>query len=188
MKKLMIATAMATLMSTSLVQAADYVIDTKGAHASINFKVKHLGFSWLTGRFNDFDGTFSYDADDVTASSITVNIDPSSVDSNHAERDKHLRSEDFLEVSEYPEAKFVSTRIEDLGNGKLKVHGDFTLHGETKPIVIDASKVGEGEDRWGDYRAGFAGTTAFNLEDFGMGMGPNPTEVQLMLHIEGIRQ
>src|SRR5690606_3402287 len=83
--------------------ADTYVIDTKGAHASINFEVNHMGFSWLTGRFNNFSGEFTYDPANLAASTINVTIDTASVDSNHAERDKHLRNEDFLNVKKFPQ-------------------------------------------------------------------------------------
>ncbi len=185
MKKTLIAASLLAFTS-GFANAADYVIDTKGAHASINFKVKHLGYSWLTGRFDDFSGTFSYDPAHPEASKISVTIDPESVNSNHAERDKHIRSGDFLDVSKYTNASFTSTKIEDLGDGKLKVYGDFTLHGTTKPIVINAEKIGEGDDPWGGYRAGFSGTTSFEMADYGLKM--NMGTVEMTLHIEGIKQ
>lgn len=170
--------------------AADYVIDHEGAHASINFKVQHLGYSWLIGRFNTFGGEFSYDSNNAAASNIRVEIDTDSVDSNHAERDKHLRNHEFLDVKKYPKANFVSSKIEDLGNGKLLVAGDFTFHGVTKSIVIDAEKIGEGNDPWGGYRAGFSGTTSIALEDFGIKniLGPASANVLLELHVEGVRK
>ncbi|MFD2164781.1 YceI family protein [Thalassotalea euphylliae] len=185
MKKL-IATAIlsAGLAMPSL--AADYVIDTKGAHASINFKVKHLGYSWLTGRFNTFSGNFSYDSANVTASKISVNIDTASVDSNHAERDKHLRNDDFLDVGKFSTATFESNKIEDLGNDKLKISGVLTLQGIKKDIVIDAVKIGEGKDPWGGYRAGFSGTTKIAMKDFGYKMDFG--DIVFDLHIEGIRK
>ncbi len=95
MKKLMLATLLTATVAMLPAKAADYIIDYKGAHASINFKVKHLGYSWLTGRFNVFDGKFSYDSNNVNASKINITIDTASVDSNHAERDKHLRGDKF---------------------------------------------------------------------------------------------
>ena len=97
MKKLTLALAAALSLSTA--NAADYVIDSKGAHASINFKIQHLGYSWLTGRFNDFKGTFSYDDAAPSAAKIMVTIDTDSIDSNHAERDKHLKSPDFFDAT-----------------------------------------------------------------------------------------
>ena len=189
MKKTLIAAGFAVLLSP-FAQAADYVLDVKGAHAFVNFKIKHLGYSWLTGRFNDFDGTFSYDANNPNASKIAVTINTQSIDSNHAERDKHLRGKDFLNVGKHPQANFVSSNIKDLGNGKLEVTGNFTLNGMTKPIVIDAEKIGEGDDPWGGYRVGFSGTTSIALADYGItyNLGPASTHVDLELHIEGIKQ
>ncbi|AGY91586.1 hypothetical protein SPICUR_02915 [Spiribacter curvatus] len=170
--------------------AADYVIDTEGAHASINFRISHLGYSWLTGRFNDFSGQFSYDADNPEAASISVDIDPASVDSNHAERDEHLRSDDFLAVESHPEAGFVSTDYISHGDGTATLEGEFTLRGVTRPISIDVEKIGEGEDPWGGYRAGFTGETSFQLADYGIdyNLGPASETVHLQLEVEGIRQ
>ncbi len=93
-------------------QAADYAFDKKGSHQFLQFRVQHLGYSWLYGRFNNFDGTFSYDADAPEKSKVSVTIDTTSVDSNHAERDKHIRSDDFLNVDKYPEATFESTSFD----------------------------------------------------------------------------
>jgi len=175
---------------STAVMADDYVIDTKGAHASIKFRVQHLGYSWLYGRFNDFSGTFSYDEKQPEKSSVEVTIKTSSVDSNHAERDKHLRDEDFLHVSKYPEAKFVSTGFiqgKD-GNGVLK--GNLTLRGVTKPVEIDVEFIGAGADPWGGYRAGFEGTTRFAMADFGIikDLGPKSKDVEMILSVEGIKQ
>jgi polyisoprenoid-binding protein YceI len=186
MKKLLTAS---TLLLSSLIApsyAADYVIDNQGAHASINFKTSHMGWSVLTGRFNTFDGKFSYDESNIEASKIAVNIDTSSIDSNHSKRDEHVRSADFLDVSKFATAKFVSTKVKDLGEGKLVITGDFTLHGITKSITIDAVKIGEGDDPWGGYRLGFSGTTEIAMGDFGFKMDFG--KVDLELHIEGIRQ
>ena len=186
MKKTLLAGALAISSIILPAQAADYIIDTKGAHASINFKIKHIGFSWLTGRFNTFDGKFSYDEKNIAASKISVNIDTSSIDSNHDKRDKHIRSDEFLDVAKYATASFVSTKVEDKGNGKLAITGDLNLHGVTKSIVIDAVKVGEGKDPWGGYRLGFAGSTKITMKDFGI--DSNFGDISFDLHIEGIRQ
>lgn len=194
MKKTMTKLALASLMTGALfmstVNAADYVIDNKGAHASINFKIKHLGYSWLTGRFDKFGGKFSYDPANVSASKIEVNIDTTSINSNHAERDKHLKSDDFLDVSAFANAKFVSESVTKKADGQLAVTGTLTLHGVSKTITIDAQAVGEGKDPWGGYRAGFSGTTSIALADFAikMNLGPASSHVLLDLHIEGIKQ
>jgi len=178
-----------TMGSTTLM-ANDYVIDTKGAHASIKFRVQHLGYSWLYGRFNDFNGKFSYDEKQPDKASVEVAIKTSSVDSNHAERDKHLRDEDFLHVSKYPEAKFVSTGFtpgKD-SNGILK--GKLTLRGVTKPVEINVQFIGAGNDPWGGYRRGFEGNTRFAMSDFGImkNLGPKSKDVEMILSVEGIRQ
>lgn len=182
--------AATTTLGSSWLHAADYAIDTKGAHAFIQFKIQHLGYSWLYGRFNTFDGQFSFDPSAPEASSITVNIDPASVDSNHAERDKHLRDDDFLDVKKYPKARFVSKRVEPTGEGKAKVIGDLTLKDVTREIEIDAELVGMGKDPWGGERAGFQGTTRFALKDFNImkDLGPLSQEVEMILSVEGIKQ
>ena len=166
-------------------QAADYVFDKKGAHQFIQFRVQHLGYSWLYGRFNDFDGTFSYDAEDPKSAKVSVTIDTSSVDSNHAERDKHLRSGDFLSVDSFPEAKFESTSFD----GSI-LSGNLTLLGVTKPVQISVEKIGEGKDPWGGYRAGFEGRTTFKMADFGIkkSLGPKSANVEMILSVEGIRK
>ena len=178
------------LLVSANVMADEYVIDKKGMHASIQFKISHLGYSWLWGRFNNFNGEFTYDKANSSASSITVTIDPSSVDSNHAERDKHLRSDEFLDVEKYPESKFVSSSfiLNEDGTGVLK--GNFTLRGVTKPITIDVKYLGEGEDPWGGYRVGFEGTTRIALEDYNItkNLGPASKELDLILNIEGVRK
>lgn len=181
---------MAALVGSTAVSAADYDIDSKGAHASINFRIKHLGFSWLTGRFDKFGGTFSYDAKAPDASKVSVEIDTTSVSSNHAERDKHLRNTDFLDVEKFPKATFVSKKIEPAGEGKAKITGDLTLRGVTKEVVIDAEYVGGGADPWGGNRVGFSGTTSVALADFGItfNLGPASKEVELTLNVEGVEK
>src|SRR3970040_2210440 len=94
----------AALAASSPAAAADYVIDSAKAHASVNFRIKHLGFSWLTGRFDEFAGTFAFDEANPEASKVKVEIDTESINSNHAERDKHLRGKDFLDTASFPKA------------------------------------------------------------------------------------
>lgn len=185
---LTVAISMASIPASAI--AADYVIDTKGQHASINFRIKHLGFSWLTGRFNKFSGTFSFDEKNPDASKVRVEIDTASVDTNHAERDKHLRGADLLDTDMFPTATFESTSVKSTGPDKATITGTLTLHGVSKEITIDAERVGGGADPWGGERQGFIGTTKLVLADFGIlrDLGPASKEVELTLNVEGVRQ
>ena len=173
-------------------QAEDYILDTEGTHAFIQFKIKHLGFSWLYGQFNQFSGNFSYDEANPAASKVNIEIDVSSLDSNHAKRDKHLRGDGFLDVKVYPTATFVSTSFKATGEDTAIVQGDFTLHGVTKNITLNVEHIRHGKDPWGGYRRGFYGTTSIKPAEFGLKdmdkLGPHSTELFLELSIEGIRQ
>ncbi len=178
------------LPATAAAEIEHYVIDTEGAHAFVQFRIQHLGYSWLYGRFNDFDGRFTYDPEDPSNASIQVDIRTASLDSNHAERDKHLRGKDFLHVDKYPDARFESTGVTWSENGTGTVTGDFTLHGVTKPVSIEVEEIGAGPDPWGGYRRGFQGATTLALKDFGIDydLGPASTHVEIILSVEGIRQ
>lgn len=189
MKKLLLATLLLATASVPVL-ADDYVIDTEKAHAFIEFKISHLGYSFVLGRFNKFTGEFSYDEKNPAASKVTVNIEPASIDTSHAERDKHLRSKDFFDVDKYTTAKFVSTAYTESANGKAVLKGDLTLHGVTRNIAIDVQAVGHGNDPWGGYRRGFTGTTTLTLSDFGINynLGPASKTVDMTLVVEGIRK
>lgn len=189
-KKLTAFTLAAALVLPTQLFAAKYVIDTEGSHAFVQFRIQHLGYSWLSGRFNTFSGSFEYDENNPDKASVQVEIDTASVDSNHAERDKHLRDEDFLDVKKFPKARFESTSFEDNGDGTAVLKGDLTLHGVTKPVTIDVEHIGHGPDPWGGYRRGFEGTTRIALADYNINynLGPKSKEVELTLSVEGIRQ
>ena len=189
--KAWIAGALLGAVAVSLpANAAEFVIDTKGAHASINFRIKHLGFSWLTGRFDKFSGTFAFDEKNPETSKVKVEIDTASVNSNHGERDKHLRSDDFLETDKFPTATFESTSVKLRGDGKAEIAGKFTMRGITKDIIINAERIGGGNDPWGGYREGFTGTTKLVLSDYAIkkDLGPAAKEVELTLEVEGVRK
>ena len=175
------------LFATPGALAAEYRIDT--AHSFVQFRTQHLGFSWLIGRFNRFDGGFRYDTKSNDGpQEITLKLETASVDSNHAERDKHLRGDDFLDTDSYPHASFTSSGYSGDANGG-ELRGDLELHGVTRPVVITVRKIGEGKDPWGGYRVGFEGSTTITRSDFGMDydLGPMSKQVELSLYIEGIR-
>ncbi len=178
--------------SANLATAEEYAIDIKGQHAFIQFKVKHLGYSWLLGLFRKFGGSFSYDAAHPERNKVRVTIDAASIDTNHAERDKHLRSPDFFDVARYPTITYVSTGYEDKGNERGIIHGKLTLRGVTKAVDIAVAQIGTGKDPWGGYRRGFEGHAVLHLSDYKMPfapkLGPVSDRVDLFLSIEGIRQ
>ena len=195
LKKTLAALALGTaLLTAGQAMAADYTIDKEGQHAFINFKISHLGYSFIYGSFKDWSGTFSFDAAKPEDSKISIDLKTASVFTNHAERDKHISSKDFLDVATYPDAKFVSTSVKTTGknaDGKVTadVTGDLTLHGVTKPVVVKTTFLGEGKDPWGGYRAGFEGTTSIKRSDFGkmMDLGPQSDTLDLVISFEGVK-
>ncbi|MCU9948140.1 MULTISPECIES: YceI family protein [unclassified Pseudomonas] len=190
LKKSLAALTLGAALFAGQAMAADYAIDKEGQHAFVNFKISHLGYSWLYGTFKDFDGSFSFDAKAPEASKIKVTLQTASVDTNHAERDKHIKSGDFLNVSKNPTATFESTGVKSTGTGTADVTGNLTLNGVTKPVVVKAKFIGEGDDPWGGYRAGFEGTTTLKLKDFDIqkDLGPASQEVELIISFEGVRK
>ncbi len=168
-------------------RAADFDIDL--SHAFIQFRISHLGYSVLTGRFNQFAGKFSWDQANPQASQIEVVVDTASIDSNWAERDKHLRGGDFLDVEKFPKATFKGTKYTgDAKGGQME--GTLTLHGVTKPLTLAVQFIGEGPDPWGGYRAGFKAQTTLRRADFGMTyqLGPTAETMDFDLFVEGIRK
>ena len=192
-KKTAFASAIAAvaLVPLSQAQAADYQIDTEGQHAFVQFKISHLGFSYILGSFEEFDGQFAYDPEDLDASSAEIEVQVDSLTSNHAERDRHILGEDFLNAGEFPTATFSSTGFESTGENEGVLTGDLTLHGETQEIEMPVTLMGEGDDPWGNYRAGFEGSTTLTLSDYGIDMSDFPEsmhELELYVTFEGIRQ
>ncbi len=176
------------LCATATFAAAEsYTVDL--SHSFIQFRTKHLGMSWLPGQFNKFEGTMNYDpSKGPEAQSINITIDTTSIDTNWADRDKHLRSADFFNVDEFPTAKFESTGYEGNEEGGT-LSGNLTLLGVTKPITFEIKKIGEGADPWGGYRAGFEGSFDLKRADWGMdyNLGPLAEIVEVSLFIEAIK-
>jgi len=193
LKKTALATALsaAALVGASQAQAADYAIDIDGQHAFIQFKISHLGYSYILGSFEDFSGSFTYDPENLESASAELEVDVTSLNSNHAERDKHILSDDYLDAGAYPTATFSSTGFEPTGDGEGVMTGELTLHGQTNVIEMPVTLVGEGEDPWGGYRAGFEGSTMLTLADYNIDMSHLPEvmhELELYVTFEGIRQ
>jgi polyisoprenoid-binding protein YceI len=191
-------TATAVLLCAGLIASSataaeeHYKIDIKGQHAFIQFKIKHLGFSWMYGEFRTFKGAFTFDAVNPKNNSVHVTIDSNSIDTNHAERNKHLRSADFFAVKQYPSITYISTSYEDQGHGHGILHGTLTLRGVSKPVDLTVNQIGTGKDPWGGYRRGFEAHTTLHLSDYGMPfapkLGPVSEDVELNISVEGIKE
>jgi polyisoprenoid-binding protein YceI len=170
------------VLFTTQATATDYKIDT--AHTFVTFKVSHLGYSFTHGRFNDFEGNFSHDSSNPSASKVNVTIDAKSVDTNHADRDKDLRSDNFLDVRKHPTITFESTAYM-AGSDSDTLKGNLTIFGITKAVAIKVKHIGEGKDPWGGYRSGFRGNVTLNSAEFGMPDWLGDLEIEL--NVEGIR-
>ncbi|MFQ5346062.1 MAG: YceI family protein, partial [Mariprofundus sp.] len=157
LKPLILSLILALGFTTTAQATEKYLFDIKGQHAFIQFKVKHLGYSWLIGNFKTFDGSFTFDKSNNENNSVKVEIDLASIDSNHAERDKHLRSADFFDVAKFPKATFNSNSYEAVDETHGVVKGTLTLRGVSKQIAINVTQIGTGKDPWGGYRRGFEG-------------------------------
>ena len=183
--KTILGTLICFWLSPDLAMGADYVIDKQGQHAFVTFKASHLGYSYIIGHFESFEGSFSHDASNPANSKASVTIEARSLDTNHAERDKHLRGDEFLDVGKYPTITFESVAYSGGANaGKLT--GNLSLHGVTRSVVLDVTQIGEGKDPWGGYRSGFQGNVVLSAKDFGLPEWVGDVEVELI--VEGVRQ
>ena len=126
------------------------------SHSQVAFSARHLMISKVSGLFKVWSGTLIIDEADYTASRVTAEIDAASIDSKEEQRDTHLRSADFLDTAQYPAITFASTSVEKLSDDHFKVAGSLSIHGVTKPVVLDTDFFGRQKDPWGDERAGFS--------------------------------
>uniref|UniRef100_UPI004049D78A YceI family protein n=1 Tax=Flavobacterium sp. TaxID=239 RepID=UPI004049D78A len=141
-----------------------WVIDP--AHSEITFKVKHLMISNVKGEFKTFQANI--DGEDFTTSTISANIDTTSIATNNNDRDTHLKSPDFFEVENYPEITFTSTSIKKVDDDEFKLVGDLTIKGTTKEITLDVEFGGFMKDPYGNEKAGFSINGKLNRKDFGL--------------------
>lgn len=166
-----IAAALALVTFASVASAAPESYKLDPAHTVVGFQVRHF-FSKVPGQFKEFDGTITLDQANWEASSVQATIQSASIFTNQEKRDGHLRSADFFDVEKYPTLTFKSTKVSKAGEGKLKVAGDLTMHGVTKPVVLDVDFLGAGAIGIGGNavgtRAGFEATTKVDRKDFGI--------------------
>ena len=143
-----------------------YAIDP--SHSRIGFSARHAMVTKVRGGFNEFEGSGVLDGEDVTKSSLQVTIKAASIDTRNADRDNHIRSNDFLALDQYPEITFTSTGIEAVGGDKFRANGDLTVRGVTRPVTFDLEYTGTEIDPWGNRRIGVEGSTVINRKDFGV--------------------
>jgi len=164
--------AVVALAAVPALAADTYKIE--GSHTQSAFAVRHLMISTVRGEFGKTEGTVVIDPADPTRSSVEATIDAATVDTRDAKRDEHLRNADFFDVAKFPKITFKSTKVEQAGEGALKVTGDLTIKGVTKSVVLDvAGPTAEIKDPWGNTRRGLSATTRINRKDFGVSYGPD---------------
>ncbi len=174
--------------------ASTWKIDA--SHSAIHFSVRHMVISKTRGRFAKFGGEITFDPQDLAKAKVEVNIEPASIDTADAQRDGHLRSADFFDVEKFPTATFRSTKVQDQGGGKLRIDGELTIRGITKPVTLEGTYEGAGKDPWGGERAGFIASTSLDRRQWGLEWNKAletggvlvGEKVDLTLEVEAIKQ
>ena len=194
MRKLVSASLLALSLAFATAASAapaTWTIDQN--HSEVGFSIRHM-FSKVPGNFGKFQGAIVYDPQKPEISSVKVEIDPSSINTRNEKRDNHLRSEDFFDVVKFPTLTFVSTKVAASGDNKLKVDGDLTMHGVTKPVTLFVTFLGAGPSMNGEQRSGFEAITTLNRKDFGIvwnktldqGGTMLGDDVDIRLNVEGV--
>lgn len=138
------------------------------AHSEVQFKVKHMVISTVTGQFNTFDASLESDKDDFSDAHISFSIDTASIDTGNEQRDNHLKSDDFFNAEKYPQMKFASTSFTPNGNGAYTLKGNLTIRDVTKEVSLAVEYGGTITDPWGATRAGFEVSGKINRQEFGL--------------------
>ena len=187
MKPLTLVVALISAFVLSANAADTFKVDP--VHSFVLFSVQHLGIANTYGRFNDISGTVVFDKDNPSKSSVELSVQVESLDTHNSIRDRSVKSPDFFDAKQFPTMTFKSTKVEGSGD-MLKVSGDLTIHGVTKPLTVDFRKGGEGKGVFGEMRGG--GETHFTIRrsDFGMNFqqGAVGDEVNITLSLEGIKK
>jgi polyisoprenoid-binding protein YceI len=147
--------------------ATKWILDP--SHSEVQFKVKHMMISNVSGEFTKFDASVETEGDDFQTAKVTFTVDVDSLTTKSEQRDGHLKSADFFDAGNFPQMKFVSTKYENVDNdGSYEVYGDLTIRGITKPVKLDAEFGGVIKDPWGSTRAGITVTGKINRKEFGL--------------------
>ncbi len=191
MKKILSLLVFSLLALASSVQAANYKLDS--AHSAVNFKVKHLGISDVSGSFSKVTGSFSFDPKDFSKATAEAKIETASIYTANKDRDNHLRSADFFNVEKFPSISYKASSIKQSKvKDSYKVNGILTMHGVSKPVVLDMKYLGIAKDSEGKEHVAFRATTKLNRKDFGLlwsqaleMAGVVGQEVNIVIEVEG---
>jgi polyisoprenoid-binding protein YceI len=137
-------------------------------HSSAEFAVRHMMITTVRGKMPVKSAILTGDPSDPTTARVEAVLDPAGIDTGSPDRDNHLRSADFFDVAAHPEIVFRSTRLTPVGRDAYELAGELTMHGLTKPVVLQAEKEGEGKDPWGGWRAGVTATTTIDRREWGL--------------------
>ena len=137
-------------------------------HSEVQFKIRHMMISNVTGHFGKFDATVETEGDDFTSAKISFSADVDSISTNNEQRDGHLKSPDFFDMASHPQITFESTGMDKLSDDAYKLHGNLTMRGTTKPVTLDVEYGGTIKDPWGNMRAGFTVEGKLNRKDYGL--------------------
>lgn len=139
------------------------------SHSEVEFKVKHMMISTISGKFTKFDADLQTEDEDFMTAKVSFTVDTDSITTNNEQRDGHLKASDFLDTSNFPKIKFVATKYENVDNdGSYEVYGDLTIRGVTKQVKLDAEFGGVIKDPWGNTRAGVTVSGKINRKEFGV--------------------
>ena len=155
-------------MSTTTTESATgtYAIDP--THSRIGFVARHAMVTKVRGSFNEFTGTGYFDAENPAASRLELTIEAASIDTRNADRDGHLRSNDFFDMETFPQITFASTAVDQVDDTTFRVTGDLTIKGVTKPVTVDFDYEGTAVDPFGNHRLGLDGSVVINRKDWGV--------------------
>ena len=137
-------------------------------HTRIGFSTRHAMVTKVRGAFNDFEGVITVDPENPERSKVELTVKVASIDTRNADRDQHLRTNDFFDAPQFPEITFVSSRVDQVDEGHFIVSGDVTIRGVTKEISIPIDFIGVERDPMGNLRAGFEGSRRIDRQDFGL--------------------
>ncbi len=190
-----IAATTTTAAATTANAAGPKNYDVDVDHSHVGFKIRHL-ISKTAGEFREFEGSFTFNEKKPTESSVNFSIKVDSLNTRNKKRDDHLKSEEFFDAGKFEKITFLSKKITAAGKNKIKILGDMTMHGVTKPVTFDAEYTGTATDPWGNLRSGFTAHTTLNRKDFGIVWNKTVDkgglmlgdDVEVELEIEGIEK